>query len=208
MLPGFMVSEDERLASLGIHVADDEHDPGVRAECSRIARHLLHARRRVIGLLPATVDTAVPPIAVQLGLAVVELSGTTVAVIDSNVHWPALSRLVEDAPQREDDEAFFATRWLRGSLALLTPPQAGEAGAGLVELERAMRHGRELFAIMIADLTGFDLLGEHLAAMHLVEGVVVVARAGGIDEKTLLRRIDEIPPERRMGVLLVGPGAV
>jgi hypothetical protein len=201
-----MSSEEQRLSSLGIHVANDHADPGVRAECSRIARQILHARRRVIGLVPATADTAIPPVAVQLGLALVELSGTTVAVVDANVHWPALSRIVAEAPRREDDEAFFATRWLRGSLALLTPPQAGEAGAGLVELERAMQHGRELFAIMLADLTGFDLLGEHLAAMHLVEGVIVVAQAGRIKERDLVRWHEEVPPDRRLGVLLIGPG--
>ncbi len=179
----------------------------MRAECSRIARLLLTSGMRVVGLVPVTRDTAVPPLAVQLGLALAELSGATVAVVDANVYWPALSRIVEEAPQREDDEAFFATRWLRGSMALLTPPQAGEAGAGLPELERLIDHGRELFAFMIADLTGFDLLGEHLGAMDLVQGVLLVAPAGQIKEHELLRWNQEVPPARRLGVLLVGPGA-
>jgi hypothetical protein len=202
-----MSEEDARLASIGIHVANDADDPGVRAECSRIARQLLRARRRVIGLVPATRDAAVPPVAVQLGLALVELSGTTVALVDANVRWPALSRIVEEAPRKEDDEAFFATRWLRGSLALLTPPQAGEAGAGLVELARAIDHGKELFAVMLADLTGFDVLGEHLGAMSLVDGVVLVAPAGKISEGQLLRWQHDVPGDRLLGVLLIGPGA-
>jgi hypothetical protein len=196
-----------QLDQIGIHVADDDEDPGVRAECARIARHLLANGTRVVGLLPATRDTAVPPLAVQLGLSLVELSGATVAVVDANVHWPALSRLVELSPQRADDEAFFATRWLRDSLALLTPPQAGEAGAGLPELARLIEHGRDLFAFMIADLTGFDLLGEHLGAMDLMQGVLVVAPAGKIKEDQLLRWNQEVPSNRRLGVLLVGPGA-
>jgi hypothetical protein len=195
------------LDRIGIFVADDDEDPGVRAECARIARTLLASGTRVVGLLPATRDTAVPPLAVQLGLSLVELSGHTVAVVDANVHWPALSRLVDLAPQRADDEAFFATRWLRDSLALLTPPQAGEAGAGLPELARLIEHGRDLFAFMIADLTGFDMLGEHLGAMDLMQGVLVVAPAGKIKEEQLLRWNQEVPPNRRLGVLLVGPGA-
>jgi hypothetical protein len=207
MLQGLMPEEDARLESIGIYVASDEDDPGVRAECARVARHLLTQGTRVVGLLPATRETAVPPVAVQLGLALVELSGATVAVVDANVHWPALSRIVELAPKRADDEAFFATRWLRSSLALLTPPQAGEAGAGLPELERLIFHGKELFQYMIADLTGFDLLGEHLGAMSLMQGVVLVAPAGKIKEEQLLRWSREVPPNRRMGVLLVGPGA-
>jgi hypothetical protein len=195
------------LDQIGIHFATDADDPGVRAECARVARHLLTSGTRVVGLLPATRDTAVPPLAVQLGLALVELSGATVAVVDANVHWPALSRLVELAPLRADDEAFFATRWLRNSLALLTPPEAGEAGAGVPELARLVEHGRDLFAFMIADLTGFDLLGEHLGAMDLMQGVLLVAPAGQIKESVLLRMIQEVPTNRRLGVLLVGPGA-
>jgi len=202
-----MPPDNARLEQIGIYVADDDEDPGVRAECARVARHLLTSGTRVVGLLPATRETAVPPLAVQLGLSLVELSGATVAVVDANVHWPALSRIVEAAPQREDDEAFFATRWLRSSLALLTPPQAGEAGAGLPELERLIHHGRDLFAFMIADLTGFDLLGEHLGAISLMQGVLLVAPAGQIKEAQLMRWNQEVPPNRRLGVLLVGPGA-
>ena len=199
--------DSTRLESIGIFVASDDDDPGVRAECARVARHLLTSGTRIVGLLPVTRETAVPPVAVQLGLALVELSGATVAVVDANVHWPALSRIVEEAPIRADDETLFATRWLRSSLALLTPAHAGDAGAGLVELERAIVHGRDLFAFMIADLTGFDLLGEHLGAMDLVQGVLLVAPAGKIKENELLRWSQDIPAARRLGVLLVGPGA-
>jgi hypothetical protein len=198
--------DDVRLAALGIHVATDADAPGVRAECSRIARVLLASGKRVVGLVPATPDAAVPPLAVQLGLALTQLSGALVALVDANVHWPALSRLVEDAPRREDDEAFFATRWVQSSLALLTPPHPGEPGAGLVELQRLLEQGRERYTLMLADLTGFDVLGEHHAAMDLVEGVVLVAPAGRIRERDLLRWNREVPAARRLGVLLVGPG--
>jgi hypothetical protein len=199
------VGEEERLASLGIHIADDEQDPGVRAECARIARSIIARGVRVIGLVPVKPTVAVPPVAVQLGLAMCDLSGAPCAVVDANVHLPALSRIVEENPQREDDEAFFATRWLHGSLALLTPPHAKEAGAGLPELARLLTHGRELFAHMLCDLTGFDGLGEHLGAMDLVEGVLLVAPAGKIREKDLLRWTREVPATRRLGVLLLGP---
>ena len=141
----------------------------------------------------------------SLGLALIELSGVTCAVVDANVFLPALSRIVEENPQRQDDESFFATRWLHGSLALLTPPGAREAGMGLPELGRLIKHGRELFAFMICDLTGFDGLGEHLGAMDLMEGVILVAPAGKINEGQLLRFVRDVPPKRRLGVLLQGP---
>jgi hypothetical protein len=197
--------EELRLASLGIHVADEEQDPGVRAECARIARSLIARGVRVIGLVPMKRNVAIPPLAVQLGLALCDLSGAPCAVVDANVHLPALSRIIEENPQREDDESFFATRWLHKSLALLTPPHAKEAGTGLPELSRLVKHGRELFAHMLCDLTGFDGLGEHLGAMDLVEGVLLVAPATKIREKDILRWTREVPAARRLGVLLQGP---
>lgn len=196
-----------RLGALGLHLADDALDPGVRAECTRLARHLLVGRARVIGLLPTSADVAVPPVAIQLGRAVCELSGGTCAVVDANVRWPALSRALEEMPSRGGDDTTFATRWLHEQLALLAPRQAGDAGAGLVELARLIREGRELFPVILADLTGFELLGEHLAAMQLVEGVLLVAQAGKVKEATLLALHGELPADKRLGVLLVGEGS-
>ena len=80
----------------------------------------------------------------------------------------------------------FATRWLRGQLALLTPPRAGEAGAGVPQLARVIQHSIELFSHVLVDLTGFEKLGEHLAAIEMMDGVVVVARAGRTTEDELL----------------------
>jgi hypothetical protein len=199
--------EEVRLGALGIHEPDDELEPGVRAECTRIARNLLVGRVRVVGLVPVNGTTAVPPVAVQLGLAVCELSGGTCAVVDANVHWPALSTAILDLASRGGDDTVFATRWLRGQLALLTPHHAQAAGAGLVELGRLIHGSRDLFPVILADLTGFDLLGEHLAAMDLVEGVVMVAPAGKVTEVELLKRQGEVPEHKRLGVLLVGEGS-
>jgi hypothetical protein len=96
----------------------------------------------------------------------------------------------------------FATRWLHGQLALLTPPRVGEAGAGVPQLARVIQHSAELFAHVLVDLTGFKKLGEHLAAIDMVDAVVVVARAGRTTEHELLRVNHELPPHRNLGVIL------
>ena len=213
--------EDEALLQLGIHVVTDEDQPAVRAECIRVARRVQHAGRKIVGLLPSSAEIGVPAIAVQLGLALAEVTGGTVAFVDANLRWPAISDLareadsdgagaptevgggegpVDGAPVSEA----FATRWLRGSLALLTPPRAGEAGAGVPQLARIIRDGSELFAHVLVDLTGFKNLGEHLAAIEMMDGVLVVSRAGSTREDELLRLNHELPPRQLLGVLLLG----
>lgn len=194
---------DAELAALGVEVTTDD---AVRAECVRIARRLKHAGRRIVGLLPSSGRVAVPGVGVQLGLALAEVSGGTVAFVDANLRWPAASAAPPGGPVkvRSDEEAAFATRWLRGSLALITPQHQGQAGAGVPQLARVVREGNELFAHILVDLTGFKQLGEHLAAIEMMDGVLVVSRAGVTTEDELLRLNHELPPRLHLGVLLLG----
>ncbi|MBI4508370.1 MAG: hypothetical protein HY698_01960 [Deltaproteobacteria bacterium] len=198
-----MTQEDARLRAIGVTLVTDEENPRVHAECMRIARRLRQHRARIIGMLPASADVAVPPIALQLGLAFMELTGATIAVVDANVRWPAFSSLVSGEPVTPD-ESLYATRWLRSSLAVLTPPHPGDAGAGLPELARMLRGKMDLFAYVLVDLSGFDVLGEHLAAVDCVEGIIVVASAGRTTSDQLLRLQRELPASRHLGVLLAG----
>jgi hypothetical protein len=189
------VKRDARLEAAGLSVAAD---PEVRDECIRVAGRLRATGKKIFGLLPAGDDVAVPPIGVQLGLALAEVSGATVAFVDANLRWPAISALAAD----ESAEG-FATRWLRGTLALLTPPRAGAAGAGLPQLARLIQQSSELFAHALVDLTGFRKIGEHLAAIEMCDGVVVVARSGHTREDALVRVRHELGDDL-VGVLLTG----
>lgn len=194
--------EDARLAALGIRVMQETR-PDVRDESIRVARRLRHTGHRIVGLLPASSAIGVPAVAVQLGLALAEVSGGTVAFVDANLRWPAISELAAGTSSG-DDESAFTTRWLRGSLALLTPARVGAAGAGVPELARIIRHGAELFAHVLVDLTGFERLGEHLAAIEMVDGVLVIGHSGATSEEQLLELKSEIDPKRQLGVLLIG----
>src|SRR5688572_20165995 len=80
----------ELLQSLGIAI-DGKGMGELKAACSRIARRIRSQGLRVVGFVPCDDDVAVPPLLIQLGLALCDLTGTTIAVVDANVRYPGLA---------------------------------------------------------------------------------------------------------------------
>ncbi len=197
----------DRLAAAGISIIGGGDKAGVHAEAVRIARRLHAARQKVVGFIPATDRVAVPPVALQLGGALVELTGATIAFVDANVRYPALAGISSGdgaADLERVEHKVFETRWLRGSLAVLTPRGAEQAGEAVPALARLLLDGIDLFEYVLVDLTGFDLLGEHASAAACMDAVVLVGEAHRTREKHLLRFVREMPESRFLGVLLVG----
>ena len=199
------------LDAVGIPVLRDRDAPDLRGECMRISRRLRITGKRLFGLGPADEKSAVPPVAVQLGIALMELSGSTVAYLDANTRWPALpadlvdtqtSAAVRESESRERSP--FSTRWLFESLALLVPRTPTRAGDAVPQLERLLFDGVELFEYVLVDLTGFDRLGELDGAVKLMDFVILVARAAGTRERDLLDLKSDLDPDRILGALLVG----
>jgi hypothetical protein len=189
------VPADEDLARI---LACD--DPLVASECVRIARRLRAAGHKVIGLIPTDPSVAVPPVAIRLGLAFVDLSGATVAYVDANVHLPAIP---DASGARDVPGSVFATRWLSDSLALLSPNHPEAVGQVGPQLERALFDGSEIFEHVLVDLTGFDRLGEE-GCIEQMDSVILIARAGKTREQDLLPRRSQLPRNQFLGVLLVG----
>jgi hypothetical protein len=186
-------------------VLSDQEAPRVRAECARIARRLRASGARVFGLVPIDDQTAVPPVGVQLGVALMHLSGATVAYVDANTHLPALQpATLELRPEEQEDRSPFLTRWIQQSFALLLPRARAQPGETAKLLERVLFDGIELFQYVLVDLTGFDVVGELEAALRSVDQLILVGRAGHTRENDVLRRRDELQDERVLGVLLVG----
>jgi hypothetical protein len=190
----------ERLREAGIRLDVRDLAPAVRRECTRLARVLQGKRCRVIGAVPAADAVAVPAVALQLGLSLAEVTGSPVGVVDAHGTWPGSRVLAENSRL---DTSLFATNWLVDNLALLTP-RAFDTGALLLKLEAALHDEALVFQHLIVDMTGFDHIGEHLAAMELLDGVIVVARSGKTTIPELARWMRDIPDERNLGVLLVG----
>jgi hypothetical protein len=197
--PDAPAGDDEILKSLGL----DHVDGLVRAACTQVARRIHGDRIRVVGLIPGDDHVAVPPLAIHLGLALCDLTGGTVAVVDANVRYPGLPDLAKGKTPDHADSV-FTTRWLRGSLALLSPPKVERAGEVVPQLARVLLDGADLFAHVLVDLTGFELLGEHASAAACMDAVALIGRAHHTREQELLGLAQLMPPGRFLGVLLVG----
>jgi hypothetical protein len=192
-------TDDAVLASLGIEPGDGE----LKAACARVARRLHSEGVRVVGFVPAEDNVAVPPVLIQLGIALTELTGATIAVVDANVRYPALGA-INRGQETDSDDSVFSTRWLYGSLALLSAPQVESAGQVVPQLARVLLDGSDLFAHVLVDLTGFELLGEHASAAACMDAVALVGRTHKTREKELLELARLMPHGRFLGVLLVG----
>jgi hypothetical protein len=195
-------TDDAILASIGIEL-ESRHANEVRAACAPIARRIALEKARVVGFVPSDDHVAVPPLLVHLGLALCDLTGATISVVDANVRYPGLESLAQG--QRADrDDSVFATRWLRGSLALLSPPRVERAGEVVPQLARVLLDSADLFAHVLVDLTGFELLGEHASAAACMDAVVLVGRVHESRERELVELAALMPRARFLGVVLVG----
>ena len=195
-------ADDAVLASIGMRL-DGPGLGDVQAACARIARRIHGERLRVVGFVPSNDRVAVPPVIVHLGLALCDLTGATIAVVDANVRYPGLAELAKGHSTDRDDSV-FSTRWLRGSLALLSAPRVERTGEVVPQLARVLGEGSDLFAHVLVDLTGFELLGEHAAAAACMDAVAVVGDAHHSREQELVELARLMPRGRFMGVLLVG----
>lgn len=195
-------SDDAVLASLGLRL-DGPNMGDVRAACAMVARRILSENLRVVGFVPSSDQVAVPAVLIHLGLALCDLTGATVAVVDANVRYPALGTIAKDQHTHRD-ETVFSTRWLRGSLALLSAPRVEKAGEVVPQLSRVLQEGSDLFAHVLVDLTGFELLGEHATAAACMDAVALVGKAHHSREQELVELARLMPQGRFLGVLLVG----
>jgi hypothetical protein len=195
-------ADDDVLASIGMRLEGPQMGD-VQAACARIARRIHADRLRVVGFVPSNDRVAVPPVIVHLGLALCDLTGATVAVVDANVRYPALAQ-VPKGDHLDHGGSVFSTRWLRGSLALLSAPRVERAGEVVPQLSRVLHEGSDLFAHVLVDLTGFELLGEHAAAAACMDAVAVVGCAHQSREQELVELARLMPRGRFIGVLLVG----
>lgn len=200
-----IVDEAARLEALGIELIDSMRSPAIYAQCIHIAKRLRETGRQVIGLWPANDEVGVPALAVQVGLALADLAASTVAFVDANVRWPAAQALIDrnDLVSSTEDEGEFTTLWLRGMVALLIPRTIGAAGEGLARLRETVEGGRSLFGYMLVDMTGFDVLGDHLNVMELLDGVAIVAAARRSTDEDILDLAVQIEPGRLLGAILV-----
>jgi hypothetical protein len=196
-------SVHERLREAGIRLDARDLRPQIRSEATRVARILVQKQCRLVGLAPAADDVAVPAVALQLGLALVEVTGSPVGVLDAHGSWPGARTLAVPGKPGTQDTSLFSAHWLVDNLAFLAP-RSFDTGAVLMKLGAALAAEAQVFHHLVVDMTGLDHLGDHLSAIDLLDGVIVVARAGRTTVPELHRWMRDVPEERNLGVLLVG----
>jgi hypothetical protein len=173
-----------------LRVRGDGADAELDGRLLGVAQELWNRGFRTVGLLAASRDALVPPVALQLGLALSRVAAGPVAVVDAGAAWGAPEGAARDRP--------FTPTPITARLSLLTA-----AAPALGELEELVAPGRAPARRLLVDLGPYEPAGEHLAAMALLDGVVVVARAGRTKLPDVERRLRDVPAAQRAGVLLV-----
>lgn len=194
-----MKTAHEALRAAGITAASDAQRSGLRAECAGLARRIREIDVRIVGLVPADDGVAVPAVAVELGRALAEVSVGLVGVLDGDGSWPCAAELAREGGGTRRAE----TSWLADNLALLTPRGSG-AETPIERLRGVLDEEAGAFHHVVVDLTGFDHLGEHLAACAAVDGFAVVARSGRTTSAEIERWRRDLSGRRALGVLLTG----
>ncbi len=168
----------------------------------RVAHRIQHSQGTILGLWPAGARVPVPPLGIHLGMAIYELTGSTVAFVDANARWPTF-KIPPVAQKPTPKRLSFYCHWIHQSFALIFPNKVCVAGAGIRGLRQMLDENRGLFSRILVDLTGFDRLGEHLEALSMMDGVLLVGRARHTLERELIELNNELPPEKNLGVVLV-----
>jgi len=181
-------------------------DAEAYAAILQAARRILLTKRHIIGLVPAAAHVAVPPVAVQLALALGTLLAMPIGFVDANTTWPAFSALAPYARPGGPPQVLTVEidEGAHGGKMTLTTPAPSTMPFERSILEETLAWHRERHARVLVDLTGLDLAGDHLEAFSLVDGVVIVVQTGVTSEQELLATQRQIPPERNLGALLLG----
>ena len=121
-----------------------------------------------------------------------------VAVVDGRRGQPAFSALAAAQFVEEVDEGFWSVP-LSPSVELFTRVTPIDSVESLLRFmaKIAPNHPHAL-----VDLSGYEEHGTHLRAYDAVDGVLVIAVAGVDKEKALLAKVEPIPEDKRLGVLL------
>ena len=167
---------------------------------AKIARQLTDAGDRVYGVLPVSRFACATSHAIEIVWTAAQTAGIQAAYVDANVRQPALQ------PDRRANigsrPSPFATHRLSPHVALLSPMAPSMTGSPIGALEWAVLESTRRFDLVLADLTGFEALGELDAALCLVDQLILIGHRRRTRERDLVaaRRRLERPI---IGVILV-----
>jgi len=196
--PGFVPVPDMTAVLALLAEAEGGHVdrvPDIDLDAARLARALTHGDRRLVGLLPASACD-VPSVALAIGLALGTIAEAMVVVLLPERPVPANG--VPPAPG-----ALAAC--LGPSVVAIAPLQispVGEKERGISALLEFIESRADSWRNVLIDLTSCELPGELLATLALLDGIIIVGRAGRVTESDLARAARLVPQHLSVGVLL------
>jgi len=175
-----------------------------------VGREIASSSRRIIGLLPAGPSTEALSVAWPIARAIVLVKGAMVLVIDperktTDRGGNATRAKKADPVARSSSASHMAGQVDRGVVVIAPPDtaQIGAKGAALKALLDFVSAAGDDFQTALVDLTGLALPGELFDALTLVDGIVIVGKAGRVTAAELSRSSSRVPPELAMGIVLV-----
>lgn len=197
-----MSDSEDPLAVVGFSKLDPDVSPELYAELYRVARRIREAGRTVVGLLPVGPDVGITHTAIKLGYVLADACEGVIAIVDANPRWPAL-REIKVGKSDRSQKSGFKTTWVESFLAIVSPTEISDT-LRLEGLDFLLTRETLGFAHMLVDLTGFEKVGAHLGLFELIDGVLMVGHPGAINERRILSLRNEVPPDKMLGVVLVG----
>lgn len=168
-----------------------------------IARQLARAGRRVIGFLPAARVLApgatLSPLLAAVGRALAGFTTESIALIDS---WPTWA-WAAGGPGGETPQ--FRSRALQERLIEVAPLPCADPESATLALQMALGALPAPVVTVLVDLSGYAAPGLAPAAADVVDGVVLVARAGRTLGDDLIRPA-KLMASKNVGTILIDRG--
>jgi len=196
-------------------------DPSLPPASREQYRHLaatLHNAQTVSGLKALMIASAVAGegktlTAANLALTFAEAYERTVLLVDADLRRPSLHRYFP-VQGRDTSTAPTASRaWTQHvrqvtpRLGILTPEQASSAPmADLTSgrMRQLIQEARQTVDWIVVDTPPIALLPDASLLASVVDGAVIVVRAGSTPLDLVKRAVDAIDPQKRLGVVLNG----
>lgn len=163
----------------GDSLSDVQLEPTRRGAVLRVARRVLHAGGRRIGLVPASTRVLVPNCARAIAAALAELSGEPIVIVDASL----------------DGRHYDAARPLAPGVSVLSPAP-----------DATVRELVELFGTLsqlsLIDLTGHRQRGTFEWSLTALDGVLVLVVAGQVTDSEVLSVNRAVPDSLWSGVVL------
>jgi capsular exopolysaccharide synthesis family protein len=197
-------------------VIDRNMEPSSREQYRRLAASLYHQQAdtdlRVLMIASASPSEGKTLTALNLALTLSESYRRTVLLIDADLRRPSLHKAfsVDASPGLMEgmvagDDWKMPLHQITPRLTLLTGGKASSDpmfGLTSARMRRLIEEGREAFAWVIIDTPPVGLLTDANLLAAMVDGAVLVVKAGETSHDQVRRAIDALGPGKLLGIVL------